>query len=106
MIDHGFAFNGPHWCFQDSPIQGLYFRTMVYDQVRSLGSFQPWLEMVEHFPLEVIDSAWKEIPHNWLRGEEAELETVLEDLVKRRGRVPDLIQQMRRERANAFSNWK
>ena len=24
MIDHGFAFNGPHWDFPDSPVQGLY----------------------------------------------------------------------------------
>src|ERR1039457_2154171 len=29
MIDHGFAFSGPHWQFQDSPIQGLYFKTSV-----------------------------------------------------------------------------
>src|SRR5581483_4804174 len=36
MIDHGFAFNGAHWDFPDSPIQGLYFRTSVYDEVRSL----------------------------------------------------------------------
>ena len=67
MIDHGFAFNGPHWGFQDSPLQGLYFRTSVYDEVRSLDSFEPWLEMVANFPASVIDSAWKEIPREWLR---------------------------------------
>src|SRR4051812_9050798 len=26
MIDHGYAFNGPHWDFPDSPLQGLYAR--------------------------------------------------------------------------------
>ncbi len=106
MIDHGFAFNGPHWRFQDSPIQGLYFRTSVYDQVKSLDSFQPWLDMVRNFPLEVIDSAWKEIPPDWLLEDETELEEMLENLVKRRTRVADLLADVKRERATAFPNWK
>jgi hypothetical protein len=107
MIDHGFAFNGPHWRFADSPLQGLYFRTSIYDEVRSLDSFQPWLDMVANFPLEVIDSAWKEIPREWLaEGDEDELETLLEALLKRRARVPELIQEVRRQRTSAFANWR
>ncbi len=50
MIDHGFAFNGPHWEFNDSALQGLYARRLVYESVRSLDDFQPWLEQVVHFP--------------------------------------------------------
>jgi hypothetical protein len=106
MIDHGFAFNGPHWQFQDSPLSGLYFRTSVYDEVRSLDSFQPWLDMVEHFPAEVIDSAWKEIPRHWLDGDEEHLEQMLERLIKRRSRVPSLIQEVQRKRTSAFANWR
>jgi hypothetical protein len=106
MIDHGFAFNGPHWDFQDSPLQGVYFRTSVYEEVQSLDSFQPWLEMVENFPVEVIDGAWKEIPRNWLDGDESALETALEKLLKRRRRVAQLIEALRRERPNAFPNWR
>ena len=34
MMDHGYIFNGPHWDFADSPLQGLYFRPMVYETVR------------------------------------------------------------------------
>ncbi|MGH9639863.1 MAG: HipA family kinase, partial [Bryobacteraceae bacterium] len=83
MIDHGFAFNGPHWEFADSPLQGLYFRTSVYDGVRSLDSFQPWLAMAENLPAEVIDTAWKEIPREWLDGDEDALEALLEALFKR-----------------------
>ena len=30
MMDHGFVFDGPHWTFTDSPLQGLYFRPIVY----------------------------------------------------------------------------
>ena len=106
MIDHGFAFSGLAWQFQDSPIQGLYFRTSVYDEVRSLDSFQPWLDMVSNFPVEVIDSAWKEIPRSWLDGDEEALEQLLETLLKRRSRVPALIQEVQRGRTSAFQNWR
>ncbi len=106
MIDHGFAFNGASWAFQDSPMQGLYFRTSVYEEVRSLDSFQPWLEMIENFPAEVIDSAWKEIPRVWLDGEEDALEQVLETLLERRSRVRGLLEDMQRKRSSAFPNWR
>jgi hypothetical protein len=106
MIDHGFAFNGPHWEFRDSPIQGLYFRTAVYDQVRSVDSFQPWVAMVENFPVEVVDSAWKEIPRGWMNDDEGPLEDLLERLLKRRSRVAELIHQIQRNRTSAFANWR
>jgi hypothetical protein len=98
MIDHGFSFNGP--------LQGLYFRTSVYDEVRSLESFQPWLDLVTNFPEEVIDSAWKEIPREWVAEDEHALEQLLEQLLKRRKRVPELIEQARGKRATAFANWR
>jgi len=106
MIDHGFAFNGPNWNFQDSPIQGLYFRTSVYDTVQSLESFEPWLSMVENFPAETIDAVWREIPSSWYLGEEDELERLLEALMKRRTIVPQLIQSVREKRTNAFPAWR
>jgi hypothetical protein len=106
MIDHGFAFNGPHWEFQDTPLNGLYFRTSVYEDVTSLDSFQPWLDMVTNFPIEVIDAAWKEIPREWLDQDEDELEKLLEALLKRRRKVTQLIEDVRRTRASAFPNWR
>ncbi|HEX4810263.1 MAG TPA: HipA family kinase [Bryobacteraceae bacterium] len=106
MIDHGFAFNGPHWDFADSPLQGLYSRTTVYDEVNSLDSFQPWLDLIRHFPVEVVDAAWKEIPRDWIREDEDALEAMLEKLLKRRTRVPDLIRDLRAKRPTGFGNWK
>jgi len=106
MIDHGFAFNGAHWQFNDSPIQGLYFRTSIYDRVHSLDSFQPWLDLIANFPVEVIDSAWKEIPPQWLDGDANALEQLLENLLKRRSRVPSLLTDVHRERPGAFANWR
>jgi len=78
MIDHGFAFNGPNWDFPESPLQGLYARNLVYDSVRSLRDFQPWLDQITHFPEEAIDRAWKQVPREWLDGEEDNLERLLE----------------------------
>ncbi len=106
MIDHGFAFNGSSWQFQDSPIQGLYFRTSVYEEIRSLDSFQPWLAMVQNFPVEVVDAAWREIPGVWLQGDEPELEAVLETLLKRRSRVETLLREVQQKRTTVFPNWR
>ena len=106
MIDHGFAFNGPHWEFSDSPLQGLYARRTVYDSVRSLDDFQPWLEQVIHFPEEVIDQAWKGIPADWIAGEEDALTQLLERLFERRARLPELIAGCRGARSNPFPSWE
>lgn len=106
MIDQGFVFNGPHWDFPDSPIQGLYSRRAVYEQVRSLDDFQPWLALVEHFPEPVIDQARKQVPPQWIEDEEDELDRVLDRLMRRRKRVPDLIRDSRQARTNPFPNWQ
>jgi hypothetical protein len=34
MMDHGYVFDGPHWTFADSPLQGLYFRPSTYQRVQ------------------------------------------------------------------------
>ena len=105
MIDHGFAFNGPNWDFPESPLQGLYARKLVYEQVRSLQDFQPWLDQVRNFPEEVVDLAWKRIPADWISGEEDAMEHLLEHLFERRHRVPELILACREARINPFPNW-
>lgn len=102
MIDHGFIFNGPHWNFSESALQGLYPRRMVYEPVKSLEDFQPWLERVEHFPDEVLDRALRRIPPAWIEDEEDELERLLESLLRRRNRVAELLEQSR----NVFLNWE
>jgi hypothetical protein len=105
MIDHGFAFNGPHWDFPDGPLQGLYARRLVYEPVHSLDDFEPWLEQVVHFPEEVIDQAWKGIPADWIDGEEEALAELLERLFERRGRLPELLTACRTARSDPFPNW-
>jgi len=107
MVDNGFAFDGPHWRFTDSPILGLYFRPQqVYSLVRGLDDFQPWLERILHFPEEIVDQAVKQIPPAWLEGDEAAFFDLLDRLMRRRNRVADLIEASRQGRANPFPQWK
>lgn len=106
MMDHGYIFNGPHWDFADSPLNGLYFRTMVYEPVRSWDDFEPWLARVMHFPDEVVDEAYRQVPPDWLEGDEDAVEGLLLKLMRRRKQVPDLIRDSGGGRANPFPNWK
>ncbi|HTB18617.1 MAG TPA: HipA family kinase [Bryobacteraceae bacterium] len=106
MMDHGYVFDGPHWKFPDSPLQGLYFRLNVYQNVRGWQDFQPWLDRIVHFPDEVVDMAQKQIPPEWLAEDAGALQAMLEKLMSRRSRVPDLIRDSRGGRVNPFPEWK
>jgi hypothetical protein len=105
MIDHGFAFNGPHWDFPESAITGLYARRVVYEKVRSLDDFEPWLTRAMHFPEEVLDRALRRIPPEWIAGEEDALESMLERLLARRKRLPELMRACRAGGAQPFPKW-
>jgi hypothetical protein len=106
MIDNGFAFNGPNWDYPDSALQGLYARRAVYESVRSLDDFQPWLDLVANFPEEVLDRAWRSVPPEWLDGDEDAFDRLLQRLHERRGRVGSLIEACRCARIDPFPNWK
>lgn len=105
MIDHGFAFNGPHWDFPDAPIQGLYFRHSVYDAVRSLDDFEPWLSRIGSFPEEALDEAIRSLPAAWTEGDESALEKLATQLLKRRKKTADWIEAARKSKINPFANW-
>jgi len=106
MIDNGYVFEGPHWRFGESAIQGLYFRSVVYEGVRGLDSFEPWLDRIRHFPEEVVDRALKSLPSSWIKGDEEALDRLLAQLMGRRARVADLISDCRSARSDPFPAWK
>jgi hypothetical protein len=105
MVDHGYIFNGPHWEFLDAPVSGLYFRTSVYRRVRGWSAFEPWLERVKSFPEDVIDDALRTLPREWLNGDACALDAMLQKLMQRRRRVPDLILECSRSRLQPFPDW-
>jgi hypothetical protein len=106
MVDNGYVFEGPYWRLGESAIQGLYFRPLVYRNVRGLAEFEPWLDRIRNFPEEVVDQAVKRIPPAWLEDDEDELERLLEHLMRRRSRVPDLIEQCCSGPSNPFPDWR
>ena len=105
MIDHGYSFNGPNWDFPESAVTGLYPRRTVYSRVRSIDDFDPWLTRVIHFPEEVLDRALRQIPPDWIGEDEAALEKMLERLLGRRKRVPDLLHACRKASVDPFPRW-
>ncbi len=105
MLDHGYVFGGPHWRFDDAPLQGLYHRPSVYADARSWEDFQPWLDRILHFPELVLDEALRQVPSEWLEDDAAEVERLLMKLLARRKRVPDLIRACARARPELFPHW-
>lgn len=105
MIDHGFVFNGPHWEFPDSPLLGRYHRPLVYQTVRGWEDLQPWLDQVMHFPESVVDDALRQLPAQWIAEDAAALEELLEKLMRRRRRMPELVEQAVRDAHNPFPQW-
>jgi hypothetical protein len=106
MVDHGYIFNGPHWSFADAPLAGLYFRPHVYKDIRGWDDFQPWLDRLVNFPEEVVDDALARVPKQWLNGDGQSLYDLLDKLMTRRARLPDLIADCRRSNINPFPNWR
>lgn len=106
MMDHGYIFDGPHWAYRDSPIQGLYFRPVVYRHVRGWEDFEPWLGLIREFPVDVVDEALRQIPPEWIDADGEALEHLLEKLMARRARVADLLRDCTRGRINPFPNWQ
>jgi hypothetical protein len=105
MIDHGFSFNGPLWDFPESSITGLYPRRAVYSKVRSIDAFEPWLSRVLHFPEEVLDRALRQIPPEWIGEDDAALQRMLERLLERKRRVPELLHGCRKASGDPFPLW-
>ena len=96
LIDHGFAFIGPHWFFTDSAVTVLYPRRIVYEGVRATKDFEPWIDRILHFPEAVFDKALRQIPPPWIEGDENQLEALLESLLRRRQRIPELLEDCRK----------
>ena len=106
MVDNGLCIRRTTLAFRRVGDQGLYFRPLVYRGVRGLAEFEPWLGRIRNFPEEVVDQAVKRIPPAWLEGDEDELERLLERLMRRRERVPDLIEQCCSGPSNPFPDWR
>jgi hypothetical protein len=78
---------------------------MVYESIRSLDDFDPWLTRVRNFPAAVLDMALRQIPPEWIAGDEEPLERMLEALLRRKERIADLLVDCRQAPGNPFPRW-
>ncbi len=107
MIDQGFCFNAGEWNFPDAPLRGIYARHRVYECVRGIDSFEPWLTRVEtRMDESVVGEIAGGIPPEWYGFDADALDRMLEQLLRRRRIVRDLIAQARKSSADPFPNWK
>ncbi len=106
MIDQGFCFNAGEWTFPDAPLRGLYTRNRVYQGVTGMESFAPWLTRLEKgLGEKVLDELGREIPPEWYADDYDALLRLLEQLHRRRARVPELILQSKQSSRQPFPNW-
>ena len=105
FIDHGFCFNAGEWNFPDAPLRGIYARGMVYDGVRGMQAFEPWIARLEKLGEAELGEAAAGIPPEWYDGDLDALEKMLEHLVRRRKLVPELIHAAWKSSRNPFPNW-
>ncbi|MEQ1472306.1 MAG: HipA family kinase [Candidatus Acidiferrum sp.] len=106
MIDQGFCFSAGDWKFPDAPLRGLYSRNRVYEGITGMQSFGPWLERLEQRITErVLDDVSRDIPSEWYGDEYDDLLRMLEQLFRRRARVPELLLDAKKSNRQPFPNW-
>jgi hypothetical protein len=106
LIDHGFCFNDGEWSFPDSSLRSVYPRRLVYESVRGLRSFEPFLSRVEHLEAADLVACGKDIPAEWYGGEPAELNRLTERLYERRRQLRQAIVDAKNSPLQPFPNWE
>jgi len=107
MIDQGFCFNAGEWNFPDAPLRGLYARNRVYEGVIGIASFAPWLERLEKQISEaLLAELADEIPPVWYDDDYDALMRLLEQLYRRRTRVPELLLAAQKSNRQPFPYWQ
>jgi hypothetical protein len=105
FIDQGFCFNAGEWNFPDSPLRGVFARNQVYARVTGWESFEPWLSRVEQMAAGTLWGIAEAVPPEWYGGDTAVIERLMEQMLKRRSRVRELIESFRHSNREPFPMW-
>jgi hypothetical protein len=106
FIDQGFCFNAGEWTFPDSPLRGVYPRNRVYARVTGWSSFEPWLSRIEAMEPDTLWDIADMVPPEWYGGDMSTIERLLEQMLRRRGRVRELIGSFRDSDREPFPMWE
>jgi hypothetical protein len=105
FIDFGYCFHAGEWRFEDAPLRGVFFRNDVYREVWGWETFEPWLTRVETMPEDTVWAAANSVPPEWYGGDQAEMESLVEKLLKRRSRIRELIEAFWKSDRQPFPKW-
>ena len=106
FIDFGFCFNAGEWNFPDAPLRGIYARHRVYQYVTGMDSFALWIERIEKRATAAeMGRIAEEIPPEWYGADAAAVERLIEQLERRRKKLPELILDARDSYRQPFPNW-
>lgn len=106
LIDHGFCFNDGEWNFPDSPIRSLYPRRIVYESVRGLHSFEPFLSRIENLQVGQLEECARGIPLEWCGENSGQLLRLAERLYERRRRLRQALIDAKNSSLRPFPNWE
>jgi hypothetical protein len=106
MIDQGFCFNDGDWTFPDSPVRCLYPRRLVYENVRGLDSFEPFLSRIENFTTGELEKCTQGIPTDWCEPDASQLPRLLEILFTRRRTLRQAIIDAKNFSLAPFPRWE
>jgi hypothetical protein len=106
MIDQGFCFNDGDWTFPDSPLRGLYPRRLVYETVRGMSAFEPYLSRIENFTTGDLEECTGGIPTEWCQPDPAQLTRLVEALYARRRTLRQAIIDTKNSALAPFPNWQ
>jgi hypothetical protein len=72
LIDHGLSFGGSRWEICDGALNGLYHDRSIYEHPALEDACQDVIERIRRLPDEALFSIEKEIPPEWLEGQDRE----------------------------------
>jgi hypothetical protein len=106
FIDNGGAFDGPAWGFADSPLRGPYWRPCMYRDLCHWADLESSIDQIKNVSENVITSAVQQLPMEWFENDERELQRLVEQLLKRRTKIPELISETIRNCPASFLKWQ
>lgn len=106
FIDQGYCLNAGEWTFPDSPMRGVYAKTLVYESVTGWDSFEPTLTLAEDIEPDDLWESAQTIPEEWHGWDNEGLQRLTEALYQRCSKIRRLIESFRTTARNPFPNWK
>ena len=77
----------------------------MYAGVTGWNNFEPWMDRLEKLDPQRVWEIAEGVPPEWYGGVISEMDQLVEKLLGRRERVPELIEAFRESSRNPFPNW-